>query len=80
MKSAEFHVFLDLIRNQFDEETRETIQQSTDLKTLKEWTSLQTMIIVNEIDSNYNVILDFKDIKKAGNVMELFEIVQTKLR
>ncbi len=79
MGNAELDRFITLVRKQFREEDNGPIIESTDLKTLKEWSSLQTMIIVSEIDKEYNVILDFEDIKKAKNVAELFVIVQTKL-
>ncbi|PBQ30971.1 hypothetical protein CNR22_04030 [Sphingobacteriaceae bacterium] len=71
--------FIDLIKNQFREEEREAIDATTDLKTLKEWSSLQTMIIVNEIDKHYNVILGFDAIKNAANVEQLFASVQREL-
>lgn len=71
--------FIELIKNQFREEDRIAIDEKTDLKTLQEWSSLQTMIIVNEIDKEYNVILGFEDIKNAANVAQLFEAVQTRL-
>jgi acyl carrier protein len=67
--------FVELIRNQFKMEDRHLITEDTDLKGLKEWSSLQTMIIVNEIDKEYNVILDFEDIKNASSVHQLFNVV-----
>jgi acyl carrier protein len=71
--------FVELIKNQFREEERDAINETTDLKTLKECSSLQTMIIVNEIDKHYNVILGFEDIKNAANVAQLFACVQSEL-
>ena len=79
MPNDNLNSFLNLIKGQFSEPERDRIDQDTDLKTLKEWSSLQTMIIVNEIDKVYNVILDFKDIKDAANVAQLFNAVQAKL-
>jgi acyl carrier protein len=79
MASDQLNSFVDLIRNQFREEDRPLIDARTDLRTLKEWSSLQTMIIVNEIDKAYNVILGFEDIRNASNIGQLFSIVQTKL-
>lgn len=70
--------FVSLLKEQFREEDRDKINSETDLKTLEEWTSLQTMIIVNEIDKQYNVILDVDDLRAARNVGDLFRIVQTK--
>jgi acyl carrier protein len=79
MQETSLNSFVDLIRNQFRDEDRDRIDEGTDLKTLKEWSSLQTMIIVNEIDKEYNVILGFEDIKNAANVAQLFTTVQSKL-
>jgi acyl carrier protein len=78
MPNNDLNHFVILIRNQFREEDRKSINEETNLKSLKEWSSLQTMIIVNEIDKEYNVTLDFEDLKKATSVGELFRIVQTK--
>ncbi|MCC6372473.1 MAG: acyl carrier protein [Bacteroidia bacterium] len=80
MTSATHDNFLALIRNQFRPEDREAITLDTDLKTLNEWSSLQTMIIVNEIDKAYNVILGFEDLKNANTVAQLFNIVQSRGR
>jgi len=79
MPDSSLNNFIDLIKGQFRDEDREKINEKTDLKTLKEWSSLQTMIIVNEIDKEYNVILGFEDIKNAANVAQLFNTVQSKL-
>ena len=70
--------FVTLIRSLFREEDRSSINEDTDLRTLKEWSSLQTLIIVGEIDNAYNVILGWEDMRKATNVRELFTIVQSK--
>ena len=70
--------FVSLLKEQFREEDRDKINSETDLRTLEEWTSLQTMIIVNEIDKQYHVILDVDDLRVAKNVADLFKIVQTK--
>jgi acyl carrier protein len=76
-KNPEF--FLELIKKQFSDEARASITDETDLRSLKEWSSLQTMIIVNEIDKEYNVILGFEDLKKASSVSQLFKIIQNKI-
>lgn len=78
MANSNLNIFLELIQSQFRDEDRLKITLDTDLKTLKEWSSLQTMIIVNEIDKAYDVILDFQDMKRANSVTELFNIIQSK--
>lgn len=79
MLNNNLHTFIELIRSQFRAEDRALIVETTDLRTLKEWSSLQTMIIVSEIDREYDVILGFEDIKNASSVAQLYQIVQTKL-
>jgi acyl carrier protein len=78
MANNQLDSFLNLIQNQFKEENRDLINETTDIKTLKEWSSLQTMIVVNEIDKEYNVLLNTDDIKQASSIDELFKIVKTK--
>ena len=79
MPDSSLNSFISLIKSQFRDEDREKINEKTNLKSLKEWSSLQTMIIVNEIDKEYNVILGFEDIKNAADVAQLFNAVQSKL-
>ena len=79
MPDSNLNSFISLIKSQFRDEDREKINEKTNLKSLKEWSSLQTMIIVNEIDKEYNVILGFEDIKNAADVAQLFNAVQSKL-
>jgi acyl carrier protein len=79
MSDNNLNTFVSLIRNQFSEKAAAVIDEHTDLKTLKEWSSLQTMIVVNEIDKTYNVVLSSDDFNAAENIYQLFKIVQTKL-
>lgn len=78
MNVKDLEGFVKLLKEQFQEGDREKISPETDLKTLEEWTSLQTMIIVNEIDKHYNVLLSADDLKAAKNVGDLLRIVQSK--
>lgn len=67
-----------MIRQQFSEYEHVLINENTDIKLLKEWSSLQTMIIVNEIDKAYGVILEAEDFRSANNLTELFHRLQLK--
>jgi acyl carrier protein len=80
MSGNSLDTFLNFLRLLFKEDSRGAIGAETNLASLKEWSSLQTMIIVNEIDKEYNVVLDVDDLKNASSVRELFEIVQLKKR
>lgn len=74
----DIETFTNLIRSQFSEKIRGTINGDTNLKLLKEWSSLQTMLVVNEIDKEYGVLLDMDDLWAADSVNKLFDIVQSK--
>lgn len=80
MSGNSLDTFLNFLRLLFKEESRDAMTAETRLTSLKEWSSLQTMIIVNEIDKEYNVVLDVDDLKNASSVRELFEVVQLKKR
>ncbi len=80
MSGNTLDTFLNFLRQLFKEESRDAMTVETRLSSLKEWSSLQTMIIVNEIDKEYDVLLDVDDLKNASSIRELFEIVQLKKR
>jgi acyl carrier protein len=78
MIKEKFDTFLELIQTQFREEDRAIITGETDLTTLKEWSSLQTIIIVNEIDKQYKILLSVEDMRRAKTVNELYEIIERR--
>lgn len=80
MTEAGLDKFTALIKNQFSAKESSLITAQTDLKTLNEWSSLQIMIIVNEIDKEYNVILSFEDLKMANTVQDLYNTIQSRIK
>lgn len=74
----ELNTFLDLIRTLFSEEENGVISEKTDIKRLKEWSSLQNMIVVSEIDKLYDVIVSIEDFNSSSNLEELFKKIQSK--
>lgn len=74
----ELNTFLDLIRTLFSEEENGVISEKTDITRLKEWSSLQNMIVVSEIDKVYDVIVSIEDFNSSSNLEELFEKIQSK--
>lgn len=70
--------FVELIRNQFSEKEQSAINRDSDIKQLSGWSSLQAMILVNEIDQEFGVILDVKDLRAANSVAQLYDIVLSK--
>lgn len=78
MTNNNLESFVNLIRNQFSENERILINGNTDIKLLKEWSSLQTMIIVNEIDKTYGVVIDTNDLSASNTIEQLYELVKLK--
>jgi acyl carrier protein len=70
--------FIHLIKNLFSEGLNDMITEHTHFKSLKEWTSLQTMIVVNEIDQQYNVILSVEDFLTAQTFGDLYHLIKSK--
>lgn len=78
VKSGDLDIFIDLIKTLFSEEESGLITENTDIKSLKEWSSLQNMIVVSEIDKIYDVIVSVEDFKSSSTLKELFEKVLAK--
>jgi acyl carrier protein len=81
MKSitVEKEAFLNLIQNIFEAEVRTSIGLDTNLHQLSEWSSLQAMLLVSEIDNQYNIILSANEMKEANTIEKLLEKVMQKL-
>lgn len=78
MAAHELIDFVNLIKSMFSENENGSITFDTDIKQLKEWSSLQNMIVVTEIDKVYNVIVTIEDFNKSKSLRELFEVIVYK--
>ncbi|MBI3519356.1 MAG: hypothetical protein HY062_08365 [Bacteroidetes bacterium] len=78
MSTYELNDFVNLIKSMFSEKENGSISIDTDLKTLKEWSSLQNMILVTELDKVYNVIVTIEDFNNSKTLKELFEVIVAK--
>ena len=52
----------------------------TRFKDLKSWDSLATLTVTDTIDMEYGVVLRKSDFESADTLVELFELVQTRLK
>lgn len=78
MSTYELNDFVNLIKSMFSEKENGSISIDTDIKTLKEWSSLQNMILVTELDKVYNVIVTIEDFNNSKTLKELFEVIVAK--
>jgi acyl carrier protein len=66
---------MNLIKSLFSEKENGVIGPGSDIKKLKEWSSLQNMIVVSEIDKAYDIIVTIEDF----NTSDTLEILFTKI-
>jgi len=52
---------------------------STRFKELDEWSSLIALSVIAMVDEEYNVTLQGNDMKAAETIVDLFNVVQSKL-
>lgn len=71
---------MDLIKSLFSEQENGGISPDSDIKKLKEWSSLQNMIVVSEIDKAYDVIVTIEDFNSSATLEELFTKIVAKKR
>lgn len=65
---------------QFDETEPELISADTDFKDLDEWSSLTALSVISMVDEEYNVTLTGNDIKNSDKVIDLYQIVKSRVK
>lgn len=64
---------------QFPQPVSDKITADTHFRDLKDWTSLQALIIVSSFDWDYGVIVESEELRNAVTLQDLFEIITQKL-
>ena len=64
---------------QFPNPVDEAVHADTQFRDLKDWTSLQALIIVSSFDWDYGVVMDADELRKAVTMRDLYEIITQKL-
>ncbi len=70
---ADFLFFEDIIKQQFEGVYQNRYNQ------LREWSSMQSLIVVNTIDEHYDVLINQKDLNGAESLAELHALVIQKM-
>lgn len=76
MEALDQTEFLEFFINQFDDPTREDISIDTEYTLLKDWTSMQALIVLTSINENYGVTLKIEDYRNQRKVQDLFKLVR----
>ena len=67
--------FINIFKESFDEINTE-IKADTIYKEIEEWTSMQALLLIAQVDDTLNVVLDADAIKDTQSVQDLFELVK----
>lgn len=76
----ELHEFIKNFENQFDETDTNEFSSETKFRELDEWSSLNALAVLNMIGKKYGVILKPDEMKTTNTILELFKLVQTKVK
>lgn len=57
---------------------KNTITDETSPKNCENWTSLNHLILIKEINKNYNIKLSFAEIKTIKNVSDIKNLLKSK--
>ena len=70
--------FLNQFISQFDDEPT-GVTMDTDFRDIDDWDSLTALGIISMIDDEYSVKLSGEELKSSKTVMDIFNIVKTKV-
>ena len=62
----------------FNQTPPSMFKPETDFKKLEEWGSMITLIVIAMIDADFGKTITSDDLKNAGTIASLFEIVKSK--
>ncbi|MGZ8504051.1 MAG: hypothetical protein ACXWV5_06275 [Flavitalea sp.] len=72
-------LFIQNFENQFQNPFEESVHPATSFRDLKEWTSLQALIIISSFDWDYEVIISAEELRKANTIDDLYHLVVNKI-
>ena len=75
----EIQQFISHIAEQFDETDPTTINEQTNFKELDDYSSLTALNITSVIDDEYDVNLKGDDIRNSTTILDLFNLVKSKV-
>ena len=80
MKVMEIEVFLEKIKNEFEDDFDiEKLTASSKIKDLDWWSSMHMLVVIALIDSEYEVLLSGEELRTVNSVQELYDLVKAKI-
>lgn len=75
----ELKEFIQNFADQFDDTDVSEFEAGTKFKELEEWSSLLALSIIAMVDDEYDVSIKGEDIINSNTIMDLYNIVKTRL-
>ena len=74
----ELQEFIKQFAELFEDTDHNEIQADTNFRELYEWSSLTALSVMAMVADEYEILLKGEDIRKAGTVNELYQILKNK--
>lgn len=72
--------FIQKIENEFDFIEKGSLKPDTDYRELQQWGSMQALILMALIVTDYKVVVTGAEIIKCHTISELYHLVESKLK
>lgn len=72
--------FITQFSQQFEESDVDQIHENVDYRSLETWDSLTSMSVQVMIEDEYQVTVTPAELKNAGSLLELFNLVQSRIK
>ena len=74
----ELQDFINKFADCFNQTSASSFKPDTEFRKLEEWGSMMALIIIAMIDADFGKTITSDDLKNAGTIASLFEIVKNK--
>ncbi|MCF8379462.1 MAG: acyl carrier protein [Bacteroidales bacterium] len=71
--------FIERIEEEFEDLEEGTVNADSKFKDILEWNSINALILITLIDSEYDVTLNAKELQSAEKVSDLFQTIKSKV-
>ena len=75
---SDLNQFVTHFKNSFNPPVQEDLSPDTVFKELEAWSSMQALVLIAMVDSEYDVLLDGDEIQQSKTLEALFSIIQEK--
>lgn len=70
--------FINRIEEQFEDLPKGVLKPESEFRQVMSWNSINALIIIALIQTEYNVVIDAEDLRKAKTVKDLYQIVKSR--